>query len=214
MDLAPCIGQSHSAQGGAYELDGAVGIEEEGIDACGTAFVEFRRIVVVVIEQIPLPFVLHDGMVVGPASCGRLFHDFAFERVWPHRVVAHGVGQGFRFVFHPREGEVVFPLPLESEGPFLEALREAFHRLRLRGQLRQVVFQPGHPQAAARPEDVGLAFGVEQDARVDAVHALDGLFQGSEGAFGMLAGGHADGESPPALAFGRGGEVEVIRCLR
>ena len=205
------VGDAHASQGGGHGTDGAVIVEEKGIYPGRAQFVELGRVVVMVIEQVPLAFVFHDRVVIGPAARGRLLHDYALERVGTHGMVAHGVGQGLGLVLHPRESEVVFPLALESEGSFLETLRQAFHHLRLGIQLHQVVFQPGHAQAAACPEDVSLAVAGLQNARVYAVDSRYRLVHGRERPRGTLAGGHAHGEAPSLLRRGR--EVEIVSAV-
>ena len=70
---------AHAALGGLDLLDGAVGIECHALDAGTAALVIARREVVVVVEEIPLPLVFHEAVVVGPAVVGVLRHEDALE---------------------------------------------------------------------------------------------------------------------------------------
>ena len=65
----------------------SVCIEEESVDTCRTALVESRRIIIVMIEQIPLLLVVYYGVMVCPAFSWRLLHDNAFELPWTEGTV-------------------------------------------------------------------------------------------------------------------------------
>ena len=124
------------------------------------------------VEQIPLPLVFHQRMVIGPASRRRLLHYQAFKLERPHRTVAHGIGQSLCLVLHPRKSQIIFAVTFKGERPLLEPFRQTDYRNRLRVKLYQIILQLGHIKSAARPVQICLPVFVKQYARVDAEHAF------------------------------------------
>ena len=104
----------------------AILIEEDSVDACRTVLVEMWRIVVVVVEQIPLSSVFHQRMVIGPAAGRRLVHydPLIFER--SERVVTHGICQSLSVFPHPRICQIIPAITFECERALLEAFRQRF----------------------------------------------------------------------------------------
>ena len=86
MDFALGIHDPDAAQGGNDLLDGAVVVEIQIINPHRPVLVEIRGQLLVVIEQIPLAIVLHDGMMLGPAAAGVCFRDDAHPFIRSHRI--------------------------------------------------------------------------------------------------------------------------------
>ena len=68
-------------------LDSTVLVEVKLLDTSLTALVKVWRVVVVVIEEIPLTLVVDDTVVVCPAAVIVLSHDDTLVLVWSHRVL-------------------------------------------------------------------------------------------------------------------------------
>ena len=163
-----------------------------------------------VVEQVPLALVFHEGMMVRPAFAEGLLHDLPLVLERPQRAVGHGIDETFRTVLYPGIGQVVLPFPLEDERPFLEPAdgKRCIQPDGRAVQFGHIVLEFRARKAHAGPVEVGIPVGGQQAAGVDAEHALDGLFLRGEGAVGAVRHGDAHGE---AAAFpGRIREVEIV----
>ena len=112
---------AYAPEGRSHGLYRAVLVEYHPVYAGRTVLVELGRVVVVVVEEVPLALVLDERVMIGPAGRRRLGHDDSLELIGSERVVAHGVCQGLGPVLNPGIGEVELAVPLEDEGSLLEA---------------------------------------------------------------------------------------------
>jgi DNA primase len=62
-----------------YLLDSTVLQERDTLDTHRTTFVHPWRIVVMMVEEIPLSLILHETMMIGPAAIGMLLHEDTLE---------------------------------------------------------------------------------------------------------------------------------------
>ena len=201
---------AHAAVGRGDLLDGAVGIEPDLVDAHRPVLVEVRRIIVVVVEQVPLAPVFHEGMMVRPALAEGFLHNLPLVFEGAQRAVGHGIDEAFRAVLHPGIGEVELPFPLEDERSFLEPA-DGKRRIQPDGspvQLGHVFLEFRARKAHAGPVKVGVPVGGQQAAGVDAKYALDGLLLRGEGTVGPVRHGDAHGEAATFLRRVR--EVEIV----
>ena len=215
---------TYATHGGLHLLNGTVGIEVKLFNLHGAALVVPRREEVVVVEQVPLALVVHDAVVVGPAAVGVLGHDQSLVLVGTHRVLAHGVAEYFGVLPHVRIGEVVPAVGLEGKRAFSLAVGqvpEAVYAYHLHlavapldgflgvvvGEFLHVGLQLGTTSVA--PEDVGVAVGCLEHARVDAVDALDRLRLRNERSIRTVGYGYTDGEASPAFSRSRR-EIEIV----
>ena len=163
------------------------------------------------IEEIPLTLVLHNAVMVRPATVGLLGHNESFVLIGSHRILAHGVGEDFGFLPYIRVRQVVIAVVFKCKGTFRLTVRQVFQavdaihfKLTLaplhfffRGivcKFLHVVFQ--FCAASGSPEDVSIAIGRQEDTGIDAADALDGLWLAGEGTFGTVCRGHTDAEAP------------------
>ena len=70
------------------------------------------------IEQIPLTFVVHNTMMICPATVGMLCHYKSLVLVWSHRILAHCITENLGAVPNIRISEVVVAVILESKRAF------------------------------------------------------------------------------------------------
>ena len=78
------------------------------------------------IEQIPLAFVVHNAVVICPATVGMLCHYKSLVLVWSHRILAHCITENLGAVPHIRISEVVVAVILESKRTFRLTARQPF----------------------------------------------------------------------------------------
>ena len=177
-----------------------------------------------VIEQIPLTFEVHNTVVIGPAAIGMLCHNEPFILVWPHRMLAHGVGQDFGTVAYVRVSKVIVAVILESKralglatGQALKTVHSKHLKLTvtpLDGFLRSIISEFLHivlefGTASCPPEYVSIAIGGLKNARIDTVNALDGFRLRDERSFGTIGYSHTDAET--SHASGRSGwKIEIV----
>ena len=147
------------------------------------------------VKEIPLPPIFHDGMMIRPAIDRRFIHDDSLEFKRPHRAVSHAIGQRFRLVPHPWKGKIVFPFPFKDKRPFLESVGQSRHRHRFRSKFHHIIFQLCHHHAAACPVDITLSVLVRQHTRVNAVHSFYGTHLRHKGAAWLVRYGHSYSKS-------------------
>ena len=231
LDALGGLVDAYATHGGLHLWDGAVGIEGELLDADRAALVILGREEIGVVEQVPLPLIFHQTVMVGPASVGVLGHDDALEIPRSEGRFRHGVGQclGAALLSYPGESEVVPVAPAESKGTFLEAFGQTFHLLpshfhgrhfghafalrhlhllQFAVQLLHVRLQFGPTYAHAAPVEIGLPVVVDEHAGVDAADTLDGFGLQYEGTFGIVGNSHTNREPPAVL--GAVGEIEIV----
>ena len=215
---------THTTHGLLDLLNGAVSIEGELLNAYRAALVVLRREEVGVIEEIPLSLEVDDAVMVSPAAVGVFGHDDALVFIGTHRVLAHSVADNLSILPYVGICQVIVAVVFEGKRTFCLTVGQVFqtvdaHHLHLaitplHGLLRCVVGQLLHvllqfSAAAVAPEDVGIAVGSLQHARVDAVDALDRLRLRNERSFGVVGNGYTDGEAPSARGRSRR-EIEIV----
>ena len=162
-------------------------------------------------------------MVIRPTTIGLLCHDESLVFVRSHWILTHGVGKDLGVLPHIRIGQVIVAVVLERErsfsltvGQVLETMN-AYHLhltiAKLHGfpwvvicQFFHVVLELG--TTAIAPEDVGVAIGGKEHARVDAEDAFDGLRLRNEWALGTVCYSHTHGKTASFSRSRR--EIEIV----
>ena len=177
LNFLSSLVDTNATHGLLYFLDGSVRIEEQFINLYATALVITGREGILVIEQIPLAFIVDNAVVVGPAAILMLWHDNTLVFVGPHWVLTHGIAEHFGFLPHVWIGEVVPAVGLEGKWAFGLTVRQVFqavdtHHLHLavaplNGFLGIVICQFLHVglelgTTSVAPENIGIAVGLDQ----------------------------------------------------
>ena len=143
-----------------------------------------------VIEQIPLTFVIHNTVVIGPTAVCMLSHDESLVFIWAHRILAHSISENFGVFTHIRIRKVVVAVVFKGERTFSLTTGQAFEtvhpeHLKLAvtplnsllgivvGKFLHIVFEFG--TAPCPPEYVSVTVGCQKDTRVNSVDSLDRL---------------------------------------
>ena len=87
MNLLRSLDRSYTTLCRLDLLDSTVLVEVKLLDTCRTVLVEVRRVVIAMVEEIPLALVVHDAVVVGPAVVIVLSHDDTLVLIGSHRVL-------------------------------------------------------------------------------------------------------------------------------
>src|SRR2546423_3458037 len=91
LDFAFGIHNSDSAEGWSDFLDGSIVIEIHILGPDGAVLVEIWRQILIMIKQVPLPFVFDHGLMHRPATARRFIENDALRLVRSHWTFADGI---------------------------------------------------------------------------------------------------------------------------
>ena len=188
-----------------------------------------------VIEQIPLPLIFHDAVMISPAMILVFCHNDSLEIPGTQGRLRHGVGQCLsgvlaftRLTTHPRERQIVPVATAEGKRTFLEAIGQTFHflttnfhgrhfrlslalgelhLLQFTVQFQHIILQLGTTYAHTTPVEVGSTIVIDKYAGVNAHHSFDGLLFASVRSFWFRGSCHTNGKT---TAFAWSVRVEKV----
>ncbi len=190
MYATACIAHSYASQCRSHLTYCAVVIESQSVNTYRAIFVKIGRIVVVMIEKVPLAAPLHYGVVIGPTAVGPLVHNQAFKLKRAKRRIAHSVSQCLGFVLYPWKCEIILAVALEYEWPLLKTFGQSFEKYRLGSQCHHVIGKTCTAQPHTGPVYVACSVVIDKYARVNAINAVYRLRHGHERSFRTARYGH------------------------
>ena len=163
------------------------------------------------IEKIPLSLIIHDTVMIGPATVLMLRHNDSLILVWSHRILAHCISKDLGILPYIRIGKIIIAIVFKCEralGLTVRKILQAVHtdhlhfaRSPFHDFTRIIVSKFLHIvlqlcATAVAPENIGVAVRSKKYARVNTMNTLDRLRFAHERAFRAVCNCHTDSESP------------------
>ena len=188
LNLLSSLIDTNATHGLLHFLDGTIGIEEELINLYRTALVITGRESILMIEQIPLTFIIYDAVMVGPTAILMFWHDEALILVRSHWILTHGIAKNLGILPDIRIGQVIIAIILKGKRSLGLTVRKVFQTVdtihlkltiaKLHFLLRSIVSQFLHigfelSTTASTPEDVRIAIRSLEYTGVDTANTFD-----------------------------------------